>query len=116
MHILLVDDDAELCALLTEFLQREGFQVECAHDGNQGLAKASQEGVDLVVLDVTMPGLSGHDVSNEIRRLKPDVPILFTTAHDATERDEQGREGGERILRKPYQLRELVRTLREMMG
>ena len=55
MHILLVDDDAELCGLLTEFLKREGFTVECAHEGHLGLEKAAQQGVDLVVLDVMLP-------------------------------------------------------------
>ena len=49
MHILLVDDDAELCGLLGEFLTREGFTVECAHDGARGLERALQPGVDLVL-------------------------------------------------------------------
>ena len=116
--VLLVDDEAALRLAVASALKREGFEVLEATDGLDAvqLFAGRYREIDLVVLDVTMPGLSGHDVSNEIRRLKPDVPILFTTAHDATERDEQGREGGERILRKPYQLRELVRTLREMMG
>ncbi len=51
MHILLVDDDAELCSLLGEFLQREGFTVACEHEGNRGLEKAREAGVNLVVLD-----------------------------------------------------------------
>ena len=68
MHILLVDDDAELCSLLREFLQREGFTVSCEHEGNRGLEKALEPGVDLVVLDVMLPGIDGFEILRRLRR------------------------------------------------
>jgi len=116
--VLLVDDEEPLRFAVASALKREGFGVLEASNGLDAvqLFVTHYSEIDLAVLDVTMPGLSGHDVSDEIHRLKPQVRVLFTTAHDATERDEQGRTGGERILRKPFHLRELVKTLREMMG
>ena len=116
--VLLVDDEEALRFAVASALKREGFAVlEAANglDAVQLFASRHRE-IDVVVLDVTMPGLSGHDVSDEIRRLQPEVRVLFTTAHDAAERDDRARAGGERILRKPYHLRDLVRTLREMLG
>ena len=116
--VLLVDDEEALRFAVASALKREGFAVlEAANglDAVQLFASRHRE-IDVVVLDVTMPGLSGHDVSDEIRRLQPEVRVLFTTAHDAAERDDRASAGGERILRKPYHLRDLVRTLREMLG
>ena len=116
--VLLVDDEEALRFAVASALKREGFGVLEATNGLDAvqLFAAHSGEIDLVVLDITMPGLSGHDVSNEIRRLRPEVRVLFTTAHDAAERDEHGRAAGEKILRKPYHLRDLVKTLREMLG
>src|ERR1019366_133826 len=78
VHILLVDDDAELCSLLGEFLRREGFTVECEHEGYRGLEKARGAGVDLVVLDVMLPGIDGFEI---LRRPGPagKVPGMMLT-------------------------------------
>jgi len=116
--ILLVDDEEALRFAVASALKREGFGVLEATNGLDAvqLFAMHYSEIDVVVLDVTMPGLSGHQVSDEIRRLKPEVRVLFTTAHDANERDEQARTGNERTLRKPYHLRELVKTVREMVG
>ena len=66
-RIFLVDDDAELCSLLGEFLKREGFTVEFEHEGNRGLQRAQQDGVDLVVLDVMLPGIDGFEILRRLR-------------------------------------------------
>src|ERR1019366_10747343 len=78
VHILLVDDDSELCSLLGEFLRREGFTVECEHEGYRGLEKARGAGVDLVVLDVMLPGIDGFEI---LRRPGPagKVPGMMLT-------------------------------------
>ena len=82
MHILLVDDDTELTSLLSEFLRREGFTVEAEHEGNSGLSHASRQGVDLVVLDVMLPGLDGFEVLKEIRSTEPSktMPVIIHTS------------------------------------
>ena len=79
MNILLVDDDAELAILLSEFLHREGFAVDSAQEGNRGLEKALQPGVDLVVLDVMLPGIDGFEILRRLRQ-KSKVPVLMLTA------------------------------------
>ena len=79
MNILLVDDDVELCSLLGEFLTREGFHVECVNDGNAGLERALQPGIDLVVLDVMLPGLDGFEILRRLRA-RSKVPVMMLTA------------------------------------
>ena len=115
MHILLVDDDAELCALLTEFLQREGFTVACAHEGYAGLAKAVEPGVDLVVLDVMMPGIDGFEILKQLRQ-KSKVPVMMLTARGEDIDRIVGLEmGADDYLAKPFNPRELVARIRAIL-
>lgn len=72
--ILLVDDDAELCALLSEFLQTDGFAVETLNSGDAAVARLLQsDEFDTVVLDIMMPGMSGLDVLRNVRAKKTDA-------------------------------------------
>src|ERR1051326_7384595 len=79
MRLLIVDDDTELCSLLQQFLQREGYAVECVHEGRAGLEQAQQGGFDLIILDVMLPGIDGFEI---LKRLRVDskVPVLMLTA------------------------------------
>ena len=79
MRILIIDDDTELTALLTELLEREGFGIELAHDGLRGLEMAERGGFDLVVLDLMLPEMSGFEVLKNLRG-KSGVPVLVLTA------------------------------------
>jgi two-component system response regulator CpxR len=113
--ILLVDDDAELCSLLGEFLKREGFVVECEHEGHRGLEKALQPGVDLVVLDVMLPGIDGFEI---LRRLRPKskVPVIMLTARGEDVDRIIGLElGADDYLPKPFNPRELAARIRAIL-
>ena len=66
-RILIIDDDVELCTLIGEYLQAEGFTVESVHDGESGLQRATAGGYLLVVLDVMLPGINGFEVLRRIR-------------------------------------------------
>jgi len=115
VRILLIDDDAELCNLLGEFLKREGFQVECAHDGPSGLDKALAGGADLVVLDVMLPGLDGFEI---LRRLRPQskVPVIMLTARGEDVDRIVGLElGADDYLPKPFNPRELAARIRAVL-
>jgi len=115
VRILLVDDDAELCNLLSEFLKREGFTVVCEHDGHSGLEKALAEGVDLVVLDVMLPGLDGFEI---LRRLRPQskVPVIMLTARGEDVDRIVGLElGADDYLPKPFNPRELAARIRAVL-
>ena len=67
-RILVIDDDVELCSLVSEYLQPEGFQLESVHDGERGLERALSGDHLLIVLDVMLPKLNGFEVLRRIRR------------------------------------------------
>ena len=115
MNILLVDDDVELCVLLTEFLQREGFTVDSANEGNLGLQKAAAAGVDLVVLDVMLPGLDGFEILKRLR-VQSKVPVIMLTARGEDVDRIVGLElGADDYLAKPFNPRELVARIRAIL-
>lgn len=108
----MVDDDVELCELLTEYLGAEGFAVEAVHDGREGLARASAGSHALVVLDVMLPGQNGFDV---LRRLREgsQVPVVMLTARGHEVDRIVGLEmGADDYLAKPFNPRELVARIR----
>jgi two-component system response regulator CpxR len=108
----MIDDDAELCSLLGEFLQREGYAVECEHEGNRGLQRAAQAGVDLVVLDVMLPGIDGFEILRRLRE-KSKVPVIMLTARGEDVDRIVGLElGADDYLPKPFNPRELVARIR----
>jgi len=115
VHILIIDDDAELTALLTEFLVREDFQVECAHDGIHGLETAEKGGFDLIVLDLMLPGMDGFEVLKRLR-VKSRVPVIVLTARGDDEDRIVGLEtGADDYLAKPFNPRELVARIRAIL-
>jgi two-component system response regulator CpxR len=115
VHILLVDDDAELASLLSEFLRREGFTVEAEHEGNRGLERAAKPGVDLVVLDVMLPGIDGFEILKRLRQ-QSTVPVLMLTARGEDVDRIVGLElGADDYLAKPFNPRELVARIRAIL-
>jgi two-component system, OmpR family, response regulator CpxR len=114
-RILVIDDDVELCSLVTEYLKPEGFQVEAVHDGKTGLNRALSGDHLLVVLDVMLPGLNGFDV---LRRLRDGsrVPVLLLTARGEDVDRIVGLEiGADDYLPKPFNPRELVARIRAIL-
>jgi two-component system response regulator CpxR len=115
VHILLVDDDTELTSLLSEFLRREGFTVDTEHEGNRGLAHASEPGIDLVVLDVMLPGLDGFEILKRLRTVSK-VPVMMLTARGEDVDRIVGLElGADDYLPKPFNPRELVARIRAVL-
>ncbi len=115
MKILLVDDDAELCSLLSEFLRREGFTVACEHEGTRGLEEALDPGVDLVVLDVMLPGIDGFEILRRLRQ-KSKVPVVMLTARGEDVDRIVGLElGADDYLPKPFNPRELAARIRAIL-
>lgn len=111
-RILVVDDDDELCELLSDYLHREGFVVECVHSGPSGLARARAGGMSLVVLDVMLPGLSGFEVLRQLRA-ESRIPVLMLTARgDDIDRIVGLEMGADDYLAKPFNPRELVARIR----
>lgn len=114
-RILVIDDDVELCGLVAEYLQPEGFQIEGAHNGEQGLEKALSGNHLLVVLDVMLPGINGFEVLRRIRSTSR-VPVLLLTARGEDVDRIVGLEiGADDYLPKPFNPRELVARIRAIL-
>ena len=107
-RILIVDDDVELCSLLTEFLTAERYEVECHHTGREAVERVLQGTYSLVVLDVMLPGMSGFDILREVRR-RSEIPVLLLTARGEDVDRIVGLElGADDYLPKPFNPRELA--------
>lgn len=114
-HVLVVDDDRELCALLEEYLAGEGFAVESVHDGEEGLRRAAQGGWALVILDVMLPSVGGFDVLRRLRETSA-VPVIMLTARgDDIDRIVGLEIGADDYLAKPFNPRELAARMRAVL-
>ena len=114
-RILVIDDDVELCHLVSEYLQAEGFITECVHDGESGLKRAAAGEYLLAVLDVMLPGINGFEVLRRIRATSR-LPVLLLTARGEDVDRIVGLEiGADDYLPKPFNTRELVARIRAVM-
>jgi two-component system response regulator CpxR len=114
-RILIIDDDVELCTLVTEYLHAEGFAVESAHDGENGLQRATGNAYMLVVLDVMLPGINGFEVLRRLRATSR-LPVLLLTARGEDVDRIVGLEiGADDYLPKPFNPRELVARIRAIL-
>src|SRR5881275_2158842 len=114
-RILVIDDDVELCSLVSEYLRPEGFHVEAVHDGKTGLTRALSGDHLLIVLDVMLPGLNGFDVLRRIRDGSR-IPVLLLTARGEDVDRIVGLEiGADDYLPKPFNPRELVARIRAVL-
>ncbi len=114
-RVLLVDDDVELVAMMREYLQQEGFTVETAHDGEQGLSRALGGDFSIAVLDIMLPRLSGIEVLNRIRK-QSKMPVLMLTAKgDDIDRIVGLEQGADDYVPKPCTAREITARIRAIL-
>lgn len=114
-RILLVEDERSLREPLEFLLEREGYQVVTAKDGYGALAEFNRGGVDLILLDLMLPGISGTEVCRQIRA-HSSVPIIMLTAKDSEVDIVVGLElGADDYVTKPYSSRELLARMRAVL-
>jgi DNA-binding response OmpR family regulator len=114
--ILLVDDEQAITANLSPFLERSGFVVAVAADGEEGLAQVSGFSPDLIVLDILMPRLDGRETLRRLRQAGNWTPvILLTQVGESTERAMALEEGADDYLNKPFDPHELVARIRAVL-
>jgi len=101
-RILVIDDDVELCSLVSEYLRPEGFQVECVHDGRTGLSRATSGEHLMAVLDVMLPGMNGFDVLRKIRDTSRLPVVLLTARGEDVDRIVGLEIGADDYLPKPF--------------
>ncbi|HEY4668129.1 MAG TPA: response regulator transcription factor, partial [Anaerolineales bacterium] len=114
-HILVIEDDASILQVLRRGLAYEGYSVDTAAAGPEGLLKARERPPDLVILDWMLPGLDGLEVCRRLRSGGP-VPILMLTAKDAVADRVEGLDAGaDDYLVKPFDLEELLARVRALL-
>lgn len=115
MRILVVEDEPRLLRNLAKALREEGYAVDTAETGDDGLFKAQTYDYDAIVLDILLPGLDGWQVLERLRRTKA-TPVLMLTALDATRDRVRGLDtGADDYLVKPFDLDELLARLRALI-
>lgn len=112
MHILLIDDDTELCELLSQYLEQEGFTVAARHDGRNGLNAARSGDYAFLILDVMLPGCNGFDLLRQLRQHSAMPVIMLTARGDEVDRIVGLEMGADDYLPKPFNPRELVARIR----
>jgi len=116
MRILLVDDEVELTDPLIRVLNREGYSVDAAYEGTSGSNLAQAGSYDLLILDWMLPGTTGLEICQELRRQGKTTPVLFLTAKDTLDDRVQGLDAGaDDYLVKPFELRELLARVRALL-
>lgn len=116
MRILVVEDDKKVASFLEKGLREEGYAVDVAHDGDDGLAKAHVHAYDLLLLDVMLPGKTGLEIVRDVRRKEDNTPVLMLTARDAEEDVVRGLDAGaDDYLAKPFGFDELLARVRALL-
>jgi two-component system response regulator CpxR len=113
--ILLIDDDVELCSMLTEYMGRYGFRITAVHRGDSGLKTALEKHFALVLLDVMLPGLDGFEVLRRIRAVSEINVLLLTARGEDVDRIVGLEIGADDYLSKPFNPRELLARVRAIL-
>ncbi|MGH7227367.1 MAG: response regulator transcription factor, partial [Gemmataceae bacterium] len=114
-HVLIVDDDVSIRTLLREYLEHNGFRASTAADGRALKEQLREARVDLVVLDLMLPGQDGFSLCRWIRSMR-EIPIIMLTARSGSDDRVQGLElGADDYVAKPFEPRELVARIRGVL-
>jgi len=117
MRLLLIEDDPRASVSIAKGLREEGFVVEVAKDGEEGLSLAQEGHWDCLILDVMLPGMDGFTMLGELRASGSDCPVIFLTARDALSDRLRGlAAGGGDYLVKPFAFSELLLRLRNLLS
>jgi two-component system response regulator CpxR len=115
LRVLVIDDDVELCQLLTNYLAHDGFQMVAVHDGLEGLERALSGEFALVILDLMLPGISGTEVLSRIR-LRSGLPVIMLSARgEDVDRIHGLESGADDYVPKPFNPRELSARIHSVL-
>lgn len=115
-RILLVEDDDTLSMIIVETLQRDGFELYTASNGEEGLLRYSKIKPDIIIADVMMPKMDGFEMARKIRQIDKNVPLLFLTAKSEIDDIVTGFElGGNDYLKKPFKMLELIVRIKALL-
>ena len=113
MHILIIEDEKGIVDFLKQGLEEENYTISTAYDGAEGLKKALELPLDLVLLDWMLPKMQGIDVCKNIRLEKNNLPIIFLTAKDTVQETIEGlKAGANDYIKKPFSFEELLERIK----
>ena len=119
-RVLVIDDDEEIRVLVAAMLERAGHKPELASDGKEGLRKFGERKPHLVLTDINMPGLDGHDVISALKVLHADVPIIAISGGSEVAMDElllqASRLGAAEVITKPFEFEQLAGAVSRALG
>ncbi|NLE24343.1 MAG: response regulator transcription factor, partial [Clostridiaceae bacterium] len=114
-HVLIVDDDVNICELQRLYLEKENFQVTVCYDGKRAVELFKERAPDIVILDIMLPGMDGWEVCREIRKFSS-IPIIMLSAKDETFNKVLGLElGADDYMVKPFEPKELIARIRAVL-
>ncbi len=117
LRVLLVDDEEELVGTLAERLSLRGYDVTYLLDGAEAVRRAAQEPFDVLVLDVMMPGMNGLEVLKEIKRTRPEMPVILLTGRGSEQDSQTGLElGAFDYIMKPVKIDRLIEIMLKAVG
>jgi DNA-binding response OmpR family regulator len=115
MRVLVIEDEQKMADLIKRGLEEEGIEVETAYDGGVGFEAGKSENIDLIILDLALPGRNGLDIARDWRQLGIKTPILIVTAMDSTEAKVKGLDtGADDYITKPFAFAELLARIRAL--
>ena len=116
MHILLIEDQQKLAENIRQYLELEHYAVSVSHDGKEGFERAMTQEVDLLILDINLPGMDGYVICSMLRQQKKNMPILMLTARGKQQEVVHGLDlGADDYLTKPFDLDILLARVRALL-
>ena len=116
ISVLIIDDEADMCEMLSHVLNQAGFITYAAHDGNTGLEIFNKELPSVVILDLRMPGMNGMDVLKQIKHTGSETPVIIITAHGQIQSAvEAVKHGAYNYFNKPFDNEEVVLTVKKAL-
>lgn len=116
-HILIVDDEEHLAVGIKFNLEAEGFQVTVATNGMEAIKVVESEAIDLIVLDLMLPGMSGYEICEQLRESGHEMPVLMLSARTLSEDRTRGFDvGANQYMVKPFELQELISRIKNLLG
>ena len=116
-RILIIDDDKQICAILSDLVKKEGFEALTAYEGEKALKNIRSEAPDLVLVDLMLPGIDGMEVLRQIKELDPELPVVFISAHTDPRGAVKAIKGGAHdYLPKPFDNHEVIRVVHRALA